>query len=241
MLWKKVSGIQIASRSGIALGYSRSSYDVKPRRSSGDSDNFHIAGYAGTEVGNVDLKGIVSYSYGRAETRRTVIVGGLTDNLTADYGAHVFDAGMEAGLDLDWGGLTLTPFAGFAAVHVETEGFTETGGPSALTFASASTTTGVSSLGLRARYEADGIVLSGAAAWRHAFGDVDPTSRAAFASAPAATFAVRGAPVSENTLALDAAIGTRLGADTTLTFGYSGAFASDARDHGAKLELRIEF
>ncbi|MBX3494858.1 MAG: autotransporter domain-containing protein [Parvibaculum sp.] len=228
-------------RAGIAAGYSRSSYDVKARSSTGDSDNFHIAGYAGTTLGNLGLKGILSYAYGKADARRTVIVGGLTNNLAADYATHTFQAGMEAGYDLDWGALTLTPFAGLAAVHVETEGFTETGGPAALTFASTGATTGISTLGLRARHQAGSVGLTGAAAWRHAFGDVEPTSRAAFASAPAAAFAVRGTPVAENALALDAAASARLGAGTTLTFGYAGELASSARDHGLRAELRVEF
>ncbi len=157
------------------------------------------------------------------------------------YATHTFQAGLEAGLDLDFGPLVLTPFAGLAGVHVETGGFTETGGPSALTVGSTSNTVGVSTLGLRARRQAGSVGMTGAAAWRHAFGDVEPTSRAAFASAPAATFAVRGAPISENALALDAAIDAKLGADTTLTFGYAGELASGARDHGLRAELRVEF
>ena len=228
-------------RAGIAAGYSRSTYDVAARSSSGDSDNFHIAGYAGTALGAFDLKGVASYGYGRVDTRRTVIVGLLTNTLSADYATHTFQAGVEAGLDLDFGPLVLTPFAGLAGVHVETEGFTETGGPAALTVGSTSNTVGVSTLGLRARRQAGSVGVTGALAWRHAFGDVAPVSRAAFASAPAASFAVRGAPISENALALDAAVDAKLGADTTLTFGYSGQYASGARDHGARAELRIEF
>src|SRR5690606_19266541 len=113
-------------RAGLAFGYSRAGYDVEARASSGDADNFHVAGYAGTALGDVGLKGIVSYGYGKVDTRRHVIVGGLTNDLSASYDTHTFQAAMEAGLDLDWGGLTLTPFAGLAGIHVETEGFTET-------------------------------------------------------------------------------------------------------------------
>jgi len=35
--------------------------------------------------------------------------------------------------------------------------------------------------------------------------------------------------------------GLKLDAGTTLTFGYAGEYASDARDHGLRAELRIEF
>lgn len=229
------------ARIGFALGYSRSEFDVSARSSSGDSDNFHIASYAGTKLGPVDLGATLGYSYGRAQATRTVIVGGLTNNLEADYDTHTFQASVEAATDLDLGPVVLTSFAGLAATHVETGGFTETGGPAALTIASSGNTTGTSSLGLRLRREAGGVTLSGSAAWRHAFGDVDPATRAAFASAPASSFATRGAPVAEDTLALGADIDFKLGADTKLTVGYAGEYASDARDHGLRAEIRVAF
>ena len=230
-----------ASRAGIALGYSRSGFDVDARMSSGDSENFHIAGYAGTKRGALALKGVVAWSHGAVETGRTATVGGLTNRLTADYDASLFEAAIEAGLDLDAGPVMLTPFAGLAVIHAETDGFTETGGAAALTVAGASDTVGVSTLGLRARREAGHLGLSGSLAWRHAFGDIDTASRMAFASAPATTFAVRGVPIARNALALEAAIDARLDAQTTLTFGYTGELASDARDHGLRAELRIAF
>ncbi|MEQ8266231.1 MAG: autotransporter domain-containing protein [Parvibaculum sp.] len=229
------------SRIGIAAGYSRSSFDVSSLSSSGDSDNFHVAAYAGTKLGSVDLGSTLSYAYGKSETERTVVVGGLTDNLTADYDAHTFQASLEAGIDFDMGSVVLTPFAGLAATHVRTDGFTEQGGPSALTIASADNTTGVTTLGLRARRQTGQVALTGSLAWRHAFGDVDPASRAAYASAPANTYAVRGTPISENALALETGIDLKLDGRTTLILGYAGEYASDARDHGLKAELRFEF
>jgi len=228
-------------RAGFALGYARAGYDVTARASAGDSDNFHVAAYAGTALGDAALKGLVTYGYGRADTQRRVVVGGLTNDLTASYGTHTFQAATEASLDFDRGALTLTPFAGLAGIHIETEGFTETGGPAALTVGSASSTIGVSTLGLRLQHEAGGISLGGAAAWRHAFGDVEPALSVAFASAPASAFTVRGTPISENVLALDLSVGARLGEGATLTFGYAGELASDARNHGARAELRFTF
>lgn len=229
------------SRIGFALGYSRSNFDVSSLVSSGGSDNFHLMGYAGTKLGAVDLGATLGYSYGRADAERTVVVGGLTENLTADYDSHTFQASVEAGTDLDMGPVVLTPFAGLAVTHVETGSFTETGGSSALSFASSSNTTGLSTLGLRVRREAGGVTLAGSAAWRHAFGDVEPVSRAAFASAPASPFSVRGTAVAEDALALEAGIGLRLDEGTRLTFGYSGEYASGSRDNGLKAELRVEF
>ncbi|MDO9125466.1 MAG: autotransporter outer membrane beta-barrel domain-containing protein, partial [Parvibaculum sp.] len=193
------------------------------------------------DLGFVDLSGIVAYSFQQADTERTVIVGGLTDNLTADYDAHTVQAAVEAATDIARGNIVFTPFAGLAVTQVETDGFTEQGGPAALTVASASDTIGVSTLGLRARRETETLALTGSLGWRHAFGDVDPSSRMAFASAPATPFTVRGVPLSENALALDAGIGTKLGDRLSLGLAYAGEYASDARDHGLRAELRFEF
>jgi outer membrane autotransporter protein len=229
------------SRVGLAFGYSHSDFDVSSLRSSNESDNFHLAGYASTKLGGVDLGGNVSYSYGMAEAKRTVVVGGLTNNLAADYDTHTVQASVEAGMDFDMTEIVFTPFAGLAGTYVRTDSFAETGGPAALTIAASDNLTGVSSLGLRVRREAGHVTLTGSAAWRHAFGDVDPASRVAFASAPAATFVVRGAPVAEDTLAVGAHIDLDLDEATRLTFGYAGEFASDTRDQALRGELRIEF
>ena len=229
------------SRIGVALGYSHSDFDVKSLLSSSESDSFHLAGYAGTKLGVLDLGGNISYSYGRAEAKRTVIVGGLTNNLSSDYDTHTVQASVEAGIDVDMTEVVLTPFAGLAGTYVRTDSFTETGGPAALAIDASDNITGVTSLGLRVRREAGHVALTGSAAWRHAFGDVAPASRVAFASAPAASFIVRGAPVAEDTLAVGAHIDFDIAQATRLTFGYAGEFASDARDHGLRSELRVEF
>ena len=148
---------------------------------------------------------------------------------------------MEAGLDVDMAEVVVTPFAGLAGTYARTDGFTETGGPAALVIDASDNVTGATSLGLRIRHEAGHVALAGSAAWRHAFGDVDPASRVAFASAPAASFLVRGAPVAEDTLAVGTQIDLAVTETTKLTFGYTGEFASGVRDNGLRSELRVEF
>src|SRR5690606_25043878 len=106
-------------------------------------------------LGALDLKGTLAYSHQQADTTRTAVVGGIVNRLSADYDVHTLQAGAEIGTDISRGSLTLTPFAGLATVHVEVDGFTERGGPAALTVAGSSDTTGVSTLGLRARRESE--------------------------------------------------------------------------------------
>lgn len=230
-----------ASHIGVAIGYSRTDFDVDARASSGESDNFHVAAYAGTKLGAVDLKGTAAYSWQKADTERRVVVGGITDNLTADYDVRILQAAAELSRDFGLDAVTLTPFAGLAVIHLDTDGFTETGGPSALTVAAASDTVGVSTLGLRARRESEGVALHGSLGWRHAFGDVDPATQAAFASAPASAFTVRGAPVSQNALATEAGIDLALGERITLGLAYAGEYGSDGIDHGLTAGIAFRF
>ncbi|MEP5367225.1 autotransporter domain-containing protein, partial [Parvibaculum sp.] len=226
-----------ASRIGIAAGYSRSTFDVNGLASSGESDNFHIAGYAGTELGEVEVKAALAYSYQMADTERTV----LGSRIKGDYGAHTIQGSTEASMGFDMGDLTLTPFAGLSFVHIETESFTETGGPAALAISGTSNTTGITALGLRARRQWETVDLFGSLAWRHAFGDIDPVSRAAFASNPAAPFTIRGAALSEDVLALGAGVEIELGTASVLELSYEGEFGEDARDHGLKAEISFRF
>ncbi len=58
-----------AWRVGIIGGYSRSSFDIVDRQSSGDSDNYHIGAYAGAGFGALSLTAGATYSWHRIETR----------------------------------------------------------------------------------------------------------------------------------------------------------------------------
>ncbi|WP_163086700.1 autotransporter outer membrane beta-barrel domain-containing protein, partial [Acinetobacter baumannii] len=77
------------------------------------------------------------------------------------------------------------PFANLAHVDVATDGFTETGGPAALSARGAATGVTVSTLGLRASsiiVLGNGITVTarGMLGWRHAFGDTTPYQTLAF-------------------------------------------------------------
>ena len=74
-------------RMGVAAGYSHSSFDVDSRLSSGSSDNYHVMGYAGTQLNNIGLRFGVGHSWHAVETERTVEFGGFADRPTADYDA----------------------------------------------------------------------------------------------------------------------------------------------------------
>tara|TARA_R110000868_G_scaffold71443_1_gene209251 strand:- start:721 stop:3600 length:2880 start_codon:yes stop_codon:yes gene_type:complete len=228
------------ARVGVAVGYSRSDFDVDERRSSGDSDDLRVAVYAGTKIGAVDLRATAAYGWQQVETDRTVIVGGLTDHLTADYNASTTSASLET--SIDFGRVIVwTPFAGVGIVNVNTDGFTEQGGLAALTVEGSNDTLGVTTLGLRAGWDSKALSVHAGAGWQHTFGDLDPSTRMAFASAPAGTFTVAGVPASQDALAVEAGGAYRLDEHVTFALSYAGDYSSDARDHALKAEINFQF
>ncbi|WP_241051749.1 autotransporter outer membrane beta-barrel domain-containing protein [Achromobacter xylosoxidans] len=94
--------------------------------------------------------------------------------------------------------LTLEPYAGLAWANLRSRAFQESGGSAALSGASQSNRTTTSTLGLRGRQALmqgnfQGTLTAGAG-WRHAFGDVNPTSRVAFDAGNASTVAGSDCP-----------------------------------------------
>jgi outer membrane autotransporter protein len=91
-------------------------------------------------------------------------------------------------------------------------------------------------LGMRAEArigDAVPLTLHGLLGWRHAYGDVAPEARLAFASG-AAAFTVAGAPVSRDALVAEAGLDWQPGPDMTLGVAYGGQIGEDAQEHALK-------
>jgi subtilase-type serine protease len=77
--------------------------------------------------------------------------------------------------------------------------------------------------------------------WQRAFGDVTPNSVLAFASAPDVPFAIAGAPIARNALAVEAGADWRFTANVKIGIYYSGLIASNASDNAIKVKLEANF
>lgn len=135
------------------------------------------------------------------------------------------------------------PFAGLAYVHLHTDGFSETGATTALTAQGDDTGVGYSTLGLRAstRFDLHGMdmTLRGGLAWRHAFGDVDPSTTLAFAGSSA--FTIAGLPIARDAAMVEAGLDVAVGRSATLGLSYAGQLAEDTQDHAFKGVLSVKF
>ncbi|TCR65670.1 autotransporter domain-containing protein [Bosea sp. BK604] len=230
-------------RFGVIAGYSRSEFDVKGRLSSGESDNYHLGLYGGGQWGALSLRTGASYTWHEIETSRIVAFPGFGNSLRADYNAGTAQVFGELGYRFDVGQVALEPFAGLAYVNLHTDGFNEIGGAAALNGRSDDTSLGYSTLGLRAStaFALSGmdLTLRGGLAWRHAFGDVDPTATLAFAGSSA--FTVAGLPIARDAALVEAGLDLAISKSATLGVSYTGQLAQDAQDHAFKANLAVRF
>ncbi|TEA76606.1 autotransporter domain-containing protein [Allopusillimonas soli] len=230
-------------RLGLLAGYSRSSFDIDDRTSSGSADSYHLGAYAGTEIGKLGLRFGTAYSWHDVDTTRTAAFSGFTDTLDADYDAATAQFFGEAGYRIDTALARFEPFANLAYVNLRTDGFTESGGPAALKAPSSRNDATFTTLGLRAEtalsLDDTTARLHGTLGWRHTFGDKTPTADLAFAGGDA--FAIAGVPIAKDAAVIEAGLDLALSPNASLVIAYSGQIGGGVSDHGLKVNFSMAF
>ena len=232
------------TRFGLVAGYSRSSFDVKDRSSSGTADNYHLGLYGGTEWGAVAFRSGLAYTWHDMDTRRNIAFPGFADSLTAGYNAGTLQAFTEVGYGIDLGTAKLEPFANLAYVNFDANGFTEKGGAAALTGAGGSADTTFTTLGLRASTSFNMgetlVTAKGMLGWRHAFGDTTPSVTMNYASGSSA-FSIGGVPIARDLAVVEAGLDFQFAPTATLGVTYGGQFGSGVVDQSFKANLNVKF
>ncbi len=85
------------------------------------------------------------------------------------------------------------------------------------------------------------LTARGMLGWRHGFGDVTPSATLAFASAPALSFAIAGAPIARDALAVEAGLEWRVTRQATIGAVYSGSLAAHDEDNAIKAKFDVAF
>ncbi|HES75869.1 MAG TPA: autotransporter domain-containing protein [bacterium] len=229
-------------RLGLMGGYGHSTLNIDARASSSIVDSYTLGTYAGGQWDAFSLKGGLAHSWHSLDTSRLVSFSGFSDDLTASYKARTLQAYGEAAYRFDIEGARVEPFANLAHIHLNTDGYSETGGAAALTADGQSTGVTFSTLGLHGRTQADlgGAMasLNGSTGWRHAFGDT-PTATHHFARGD--NFTVAGVPVVKDALVLDLGVSVNLTENTTLGVSYNGQFGAGFTDQGLRASLNAAF
>ncbi|CAN7338683.1 autotransporter domain-containing protein [Devosia sp. LjRoot16] len=230
-------------RVGLLAGYSRSGFEADDRSSSGSSDSYHLGLYGGTAWGALSLRTGLAYTLADLSTQRLVAIPWLDDSLSAAYGAQTLQAFGELAYAIETDGARLEPFVNLAHVNLTTDGYTEEGGPAALTVASSSTGITFATLGARAELDIQlgsiDATLLGMLGWRHAFGDLTPTVTQAFAAGDA--FTIAGAPIASDSVVIEAGLDLALNDTAAVALSYLGQISSETENHGAKATLAVSF
>jgi outer membrane autotransporter protein len=196
-------------RLGVATGFSQSDISVDARRSAADVDSFHLAGYAGGNLGPLALRSGGAWAWNDIDTSRAVIFPGFFEREKASYNADTGQLFGEVAYPTSMGDMALEPFAGIAFVKVDTDSFKEHGEVAALRSGGFDEDVSYSTLGLRAAttMHVSNLIVTPkvAAAWQHAFDDVTPGAALAFASTGIG-FDITGVPLAENSLLVEAGL-----------------------------------
>jgi outer membrane autotransporter protein len=230
-------------RAGAVAGYSGSDFNIGGRSSSASSDNYHLGLYGERQVGGFGVTLGGAYSWHDIALQRSALIPGDTEALRANPRAGTAQVFGEASYRIGGSPGAFEPFADVAFVDVRTNGFSETGGPAALSADAATTETTFTTLGLRASAEqvlggAD-VILAADAGWRHAFGDILPTD--AFQIAGSQPFVIAGLPIARDEGVVEADVGVRFAPNGTLSAIYAGDFGARTQEQQVSAKVALGF
>lgn len=223
-------------RIGLAAGYTRSSFDVRSRASSGETDTGFGAIYGGVRLGAVTLRLGGLFAGMSSDTRRSIVFPGFADNVTGRFGGTGLLGFGEVGYRFDVGTSAIEPFVGGSGMRLSRDAYTERGGPAALIFAQRDYDIQTLTAGVRGSMAISAdlpVTIRGQLAYRRAFGDVVPTALLAFAGG-GTQFQTAGIPIDVNALVAEAGIGYQATKDLALELAYTGQVGRRAEDHGVK-------
>ncbi|MFC7067724.1 autotransporter outer membrane beta-barrel domain-containing protein [Brucella rhizosphaerae] len=236
-------------RIGVLAGYSHSSFHSNDRSSSGNSDNYTLGTYAGSQwvVSNnaaLNLRSGLSYTWHNLSMNRSIAFPGMKDSLSSDYDASTLQLFGEVGYQVKMSRAVFEPYANLAFVRFKSDGFDEDGlTAAALSVNSATTNTSFSTLGLRASTDLQigntAVVARGDIGWRHAYGDVIPVSTASFVGSDA--FNVSGTPIAKDVALIEAGFDVPLNEASKVGISYNGQFGSGAVQNGLNARFSVAF
>lgn len=231
-------------RIGVAGGYTNDDLRVSGRASSGSFETYFGGLYAGAQYGAVDIKLGVLGGGTSTETRRTIAFPGFLDTARSNYDGTVVQGFGEVGYKIGLAHGFLEPLVQGAVIHLDQDGFRESGGAAALSGASRDYDVETVTAGIRAEaalpYGGLPLIARAFVGYRHAFGDVDPKALLAF-EAGGSAFTIAGAPIDQDAVAAEAGLDYRASANLTVGVNYSGQAGERAYDNAVKGRMEYRF
>ncbi|BAQ71616.1 outer membrane autotransporter barrel domain protein (plasmid) [Rhodovulum sulfidophilum] len=232
-------------RTGVFGSFGMVDTDARDGSADSDADSYQLGVYTARSFGQMALRMGASYSWDDVSADRNVTVGGVRQDLEADYWARTAQAFVELGYQTWAGSTSLEPFIGQAILYQEIDSFTETGGSAALSVDGEDLTQGITTVGLRFGRDLEGLGagmsnLHGAVAWQHVTGDLNAETTMRFASGSDA-FSVTGSALDRNQAVLSLGLRTELTERSVLDIGYEGTLSENSQSHGLQATYSIRF
>lgn len=228
---------------GVALGYERTDLKMDEwRNAKADIDAVHLMTYGRTELGPVNLRGGLSYSWLDAHTERNVYLSGIASRYVGNYNGSSFQLFAEASHDINISStITLEPYAGLTYASVTTRNATETGGAAALNKSKHTNDMTSANAGIRSYLSFDdkGSTVYADLGWQYNFSSRTPDAKLNFSGGKA--FTVKGAKSDSNSGLVGVGIEVKLSPNMSLKTGYEGLFGNQIRDHELKAQWRLSF
>lgn len=220
-------------RLGLMLQGGSSGTQVAALNASATSTDYGVGLYGGKQLGDTLLSFGATYTRHDNSTTRRVSFPGFTDTLSANYASGTTQVFGNVSHAFDLGAVSLKPFAGIAYVSHAADGFSETGGPAALSSAANVVNATFTSLGLGLEQQfvvgKDMLLTaSGSVGWRHGFVET-PISVNRFGAGPA--FAVTGRSAASDVLTLGAGLALDVGGGINLDVTYDGQIGTGTQTH----------
>lgn len=144
--------------------------------------------YGAQEFGGFALRFGASMTHHSVGSTRTVSAPGVSETLTASYGAATVQAFAELAKEFDLGALGIELFGSLGYARHFSPRFTETGGAGALTVAASTSDAVDTTIGIRATHQAalgDKLLTAGVTAgWKQRFAATPSTTNSLSGSAP---------------------------------------------------------
>ncbi|ARC90678.1 autotransporter domain-containing protein [Rhodovulum sp. MB263] len=232
-------------RTGVFGSFGLVDTDAKDSSADSDADSYQLGVYTARSFGQMALRMGASYTWDDVSAKRNVSVGGVRQDLEADYWARTAQAFVELGYQTSAGRTSLEPFIGQAILYQEIDSFTETGGSAALSVDGEDLTQGITTVGLRFGRDLEGIGagmsnLHGGVAWQHVSGDLNAESTMRFASGSDA-FSVTGSALDRNQAVLSLGLRTELTERSVLDIGYQGTLSENSQSHAIQATYSVRF
>lgn len=235
--------INTTTSAGLVFGAENTDYDVDSLSSSGSVKSYYLGAYAEKLINDITLTFGAAYGWHNIDADRTVSFGSFSEQQDTDYDADSYQFFGEISYDIKDGASKVTPFLNAAYVKLDTDGFSENGGSSALRGDSSDMDTVFATAGLRVETQTvlGGLKLkpNGSVGLKHSFGDRTPETTVALEGADA--FTTEGTPIARDTVVFELGVDSSVSARTSVGLAYKGNFSGESTDQSINADLTIRF